>query len=108
MHMSTNLTQAIDENGSEKRIKLATALPEMLGDDMIETLNGLRRLSREVSEVLRIANRELNESMTWHIGPNWLDTETGHRRPTQSRSIITYRRRQVSGSIKRTGGRSLR
>lgn len=79
-----------------------------LSDDMSETLDALRQLTKEVKDLLLVANRELNETALWHLGQWWVDDLETHRRPNDTRTLLKQKGRLVSGAIRRTGGRSLR
>ena len=79
-----------------------------LNDDMSETLGALRQLTKEVKDLLLVANRELNETALWHLGQWWGDDLETHRRPNETRTLLKQKGRVISGAVRRTGGRNLR
>lgn len=79
-----------------------------LSDDMSQTLGALRQLTKEVKDLLLVANRELNETALWHLGQWWVDELDTHRRPNETRTLLKQKGRPISGSVRRTGGRSPR
>ena len=79
-----------------------------LCEEMRVTFGALRQLTKEVKDILAVANQELNEAVLWNLGQGWCGADKPPKRPAEMRTLLHKGKQFHSGSIVRSSGRSPR